>query len=136
MGNELVVAQYLPATVILPTEPLVRAFHEALLPWTVKEIDLNEIITQIAESIDVKDKAGAFMSFRHLPKFDRIASKQFFDTVERQHLLKAATFELACGIYKLIEDLGGFESYRFKNKFPYAFEKMLGMDASFFHIPF
>lgn len=136
MANELVVAQVIPNTFILPTEGLVRAFHKTLLPFGLSEYDVAEIMNQIADIIDKKDKARTFAAFRQLPNFDRIASKHFLDTIERQHLLRGAVFELACGVYQELEKFRVFDSYRFRNKFPYAFEKMIGMDVSFFHIPY
>lgn len=136
MGTDLVVAQIIPTSFILQTADLVERFHQALLPYTISNYDLREIINQIADLIDSKDRTSTFRAFRELPKFDRIASKHFLDTIERQHVLKAATFDLAVGIFTRLEHLKAFDSYRFANRFPYAFEKMVGNDAVFFHIPY
>lgn len=134
--GELVVAQVIPTNFILHTSDLVEKFHKSLLPYSVSNYDLREIINQIADEIDVRDRKKTIQLFRSLPQFNRIASKQFLDTVERQHLLKAATFDLAMAIYDRLEELKAFDSYRFANRFPYAFEKMVGNDAVFFHIPY
>lgn len=136
MANELVVAQVIPSTFILPTEDLVLKFHQKLLPFSISNYDLSEIMTQISENIDTKDKQNTYADFRKLPHFDRIVSRHFLGTIERQHLLKAAVFELACGVYEELEKFKVFDSHRFRNKFPYAFEKMIGQDVSFFHIPY
>lgn len=136
MANELVVAQIIPTSFILPTDDLVREFHASLLPLSVSNYDLREIINQIADEIDAKDRSKTLQVFRTLPKFNRIVCKQFNDTVERQHLLKASVFDLATGIYDRLEQLRAFDSYRFADRFPYAFEKMVGNDAVFFHIPY
>lgn len=136
MGNELIVSQIIPTNFILSTEDLVKDFHAALLPYSVSDYDLREIINQIADEIDTKDRAKTLQVFRTLPKFNRIVCKQFNDTVERQHLLKAAVFDLATGIYDRLEQLKAFDSFRFADRFPYAFERMVGNDAVFFHIPY
>lgn len=136
MANELIVAQNIPSTLIVQTEHLVQEFHQKILPLHVSDFDMAEIMNQIADMVEKKDKATTFSDFRALPNFDRIASKQFLDTIERQHLIRSAVFDLACGVYRELERLGVFDSYRFKNRFPYAFERMIGMDATFFHIPY
>jgi len=134
--GELVVAQVIPSNFILHTSDLVEKFHKDLLPHSVSNYDLREIINQISDEIDAKDRKKTIQLFRSLPQFNRIACKQFLDTVERQHLLKAATFDLAVAIYDRLEEFKAFDSYRFANRFPYAFEKMVGNDVVFFHIPY
>jgi hypothetical protein len=134
--NELVEAQVIPLTLVIPTDDLVTTFNQMLFPHTVTNYDLREIMTQISEQIDSCDKKAAFESFRRLPKFDRIVCKQFIETIERQHLLKSAVFTLATGLYQRLEDFRVFDSYRFPNKFPYCFDTMMGNDAVYFHIPY
>jgi len=134
--NDLIEAQVIPLTVIVPTEDLIAEFNRTLFPLTISDFDLREIMTQISEQIDSCDKKSTFEFFRQLPKFDRIVCKPFSETIERQHLLKCAVFTLATGLYDRLENLRVFDSYRFMSKFPYCFDKMVGNDAVYFHIPY
>ena len=134
--NELVEAQVIPQMLVIPTEDLIVEFNRTLFPHTVTDYDLREIMTQISENILSGDKRVTFESFRRLPKFDRIVCKQFIETIERQHLLKSAVFNLATGLFHRLEHYRVFDSYRFTNKFPYCFDKMVGYDAVYFIVPY
>lgn len=134
--NELVKFEEIPKVLILDTAQEVEKFYHDLKPYSINDYDVREVLNEIADTIVMENKERTFQQFRKLPEFDRIVSKHFLETIERQHLLKAATFELATGVYHKLEVVGAFRSQAFKGKFPYVFDRMVGKDAQFYHMPY
>ncbi len=144
--NHVALAEVVPYRLIVETADLVKRFHESVLPFTLKDVDMVEILYQVSDvlteanwetNVRKTDKIEMVHRLHCLPEFNRIVSRQFFDTVERQHLLKAATFELGWSLYRRLISIGAYDSHQFKGKFPYAFDKLVaGGDSAFFHVPF
>jgi hypothetical protein len=43
---------------------------------------------------------------------------------------------MATKVYRKLDSIGAFRSLEYKGKFPYVFDKMVGKDASFYHMPY
>jgi hypothetical protein len=134
--HDLALAENIPRTLVVETHDLVENFRKSLLPYTINDYDVREIINQITDTIVSDDKNRSLEKMRALPLLDRIVSRHFLESIERQHLLKAATFELGWKLYDRLTQLGVFKSLRFKGKFPYALFEMQCGDAFFTHIPY
>lgn len=134
--NELVLAQSMPKYLIVPTADLVENFHRDLLPMVVRDSDIREIMNQISDVVDTPDRQKTLTEIRRLPNFDGIASKHFLQSLERQHLLKSATFNLGSELHQRLIGLGVFESTQHRGSFPYVFSELVNNDASFFLLPY
>lgn len=141
--NELVVKEALPPRLIVPTEDLLSAFNYALMGYgqVLPRADLIEIITQIGDAMVNADEGEGLLkfveAFRSLPLLDRIASRSYFlETLERQHVLKAATQTLAASLFRRLEQLGAFQAPGKKGTFPYIVAGLEGNDVMFTVLPF
>ncbi|MDR3392261.1 MAG: hypothetical protein P4L77_11065 [Sulfuriferula sp.] len=134
--NELVLVDTMPKYLIVPTADLVENFHRELLPLSVKDSDVREIINQISDVVDTPDREKTLTEIRRLPNFDGIASKHFLQSLERQHLLKSAIFNLGSEFHKRLIELGVFESPKHRGEFPYLFSELIRNDAAFFLLPY
>jgi hypothetical protein len=135
--SNLVVTERIPAFLIVESGDLVRDFKQMILPRSMPDHDVREIMNQISDAIGETTKARPLVTlFRTLPMLDRMVSRKTFDQIEHQHVLRAATFELAWGMYKRLEGMGAYSSSQFLGKFPYVFDKLEGTDSLFIHVGF
>lgn len=142
--NDLIVSEATPRRLILDSEWMIHKFRSELTPHheQMHRGDLSEVITQITETLlNMDESSQGLLRFveevKTLPAIDRIASKHYFlESIERQHILKHATHNLAAEIYRALDRLGAFQAPGKKGTFPYIFAGFEGRDISFALLPF
>lgn len=126
----LIPYQTIPQTFIADTADLIHLLQREIFPMKLPPSDIREVVNQVADIMS-GNRYDFVMNLRKLPDYNRIVSRTVFDTVERQHMLKAAVENFGLRFQDRLERIGAFQAVNHRGEFPYIFYDMVGHDAHF-----
>lgn len=130
MANDLVPAEKIPSMFVAHTEDLIRTMLDEIRPIHLVDRDISEIMNQLSD-VMTGNKREFEQELRSIPKYDLIVSKSVFDSVEKQHVFKAAVHQLGWRLYDRLNEVKAFNSFQHEGEFPFIFYGLIGFDTHY-----